>query len=243
MSSPFRPPRLVVRREHGLAAYEVVLARAGFSAVAGVDEAGRGACAGPLVVAACVLGRGRRHEIDGLADSKLLSPATRERLYDEIRARAVAHSVVVISAAEVDAYGLHVANLAGMRRAVGLLTPRPTYALTDGFPVPGLGVPSTAVWKGDVIVGAIAAASILAKVTRDRIMVEFHQRWPEYEFSTHKGYVTAAHTAALSEHGPCPQHRRRYVNVRRVMRPASQMGDNEDRGPLGLGELNAMEAV
>ena len=109
----------------------------------------------------------------------------------------MAYSVVIIPAAEIDAYGLHVANLAGMRRAIGLLAPRPAYALTDGFPVPGLGVPATAVWKGDAVVACIAAASILAKVTRDRIMTELHEQWPEYEFARHKGYVTAEHAAAL----------------------------------------------
>jgi ribonuclease HII len=224
---PFRPPRPIVRRDAGLDAYESALSRAGFGVVAGADEAGRGACAGPLVVAACVLPRGRRGQIDGLADSKVLTAATRERLYDEVVGRAASYSVVSIPAAEVDAYGLHVANLAGMRRAVGLLCPRPAYALTDGFPVAGLGVPSTAVWKGDAVVGCIAAASILAKVTRDRIMTGMHERWPEYDFGRHKGYVTAEHAAALRRHGPCPEHRRRYVNVRRVLCRAATVGDND----------------
>jgi ribonuclease HII len=243
MSSPFRPPRLVVRRENGLDAYESVLVRAGFDVVAGADEAGRGACAGPLVVAACVLRRGRRGEIEGLADSKLLAPAVRERLYDEIVARSLAHAVVIIPAAEVDAYGLHVANLAGMRRAVGLLSPRPSYALTDGFAVPGLGVPATAVWKGDVIVGCIAAASILAKVTRDRIMRELHDKWPEYEFANHKGYITPEHSAALDKHGPCAEHRRRYVNVRRVMQLMGDVRDNETVTVLGLDETGGDAVV
>ena len=211
------PPRLIVRRDTGISAYEAALARAGFPAVAGADEAGRGACAGPLVVAACVLPAGNRGRIDGLTDSKLLTAATRERLFDKILARASAYSIVIVSAAEIDAYGLHVANLAGMRRAIGQLNPAPAYALTDGFPVPGLGVPSTAVWKGDATVGCIAAASILAKVTRDAIMTEMHETWPEYEFDKHKGYITPTHSAALTEHGPCPQHRRRYVNVRRAL--------------------------
>ncbi len=217
----FRPPRLIVRRESGTDAYEAVIRRGGLGPVAGADEAGRGACAGPLVVAACVLGTGRRGRIEGLDDSKVLSAATRERLYDLIVARALAYSVVVVPAAEIDAYGLHVANLAGMRRALGQLAPRPGYALTDGFPVPGLPMPSTAVWKGDATVACIAAASILAKVSRDRMMLDLHEQWPEYDFAAHKGYITAAHSDALSRHGPCAQHRRRYVNVRRVM------GDNE----------------
>ncbi|HEY3737662.1 MAG TPA: ribonuclease HII [Jatrophihabitans sp.] len=213
-----RPRRLIVRSDAGLGAYEAALARAGFERVAGADEAGRGACAGPLVVAACILPPGKRGRIDDLDDSKMLTAATRERLYGEIVKRATAYSIVEVSATEIDAYGLHVANLAGMRRAVGQLAPRTDYALTDGFAVSGLGVPTTAVWKGDATIACIAAASILAKVTRDRIMAQLHEQWPEYDFKQHKGYVTAAHSAALTEHGPCPEHRRRYVNVRAAMR-------------------------
>ncbi len=220
------PPRLIVRRDVGLSAYEAALARAGFGLVAGADEAGRGACAGPLVVAACVLPPGRRGNIDGLDDSKLLTAATRERLYDEVVHRAVAYSVVVVPAEEIDAYGLHVANLAGMRRALGQLAPRASYALTDGFPVPGLGVPATAVWKGDATVACIAAASILAKVTRDAIMTDMHEQWPRYDFASHKGYVTPGHAEALLAWGPCPQHRRRYVNVRRSQRGGALVSDN-----------------
>jgi len=223
----FRPPRLVVRREVGLSAYESALARAGFALVAGADEAGRGACAGPLVVAACILPPGRRGRIDDLDDSKVLSAAVRERLYDEIVRRAVAYSIVVLAAGEIDAYGLHVANLAGMRRALGTLRPEAEYALTDGFPVPGVGVPATAVWKGDATVACIAAASILAKVTRDAIMTELHEHWPEYDFAQHKGYVTPGHAAALARFGPCAEHRRRYVNVRRAMREGFPVDDND----------------
>src|SRR3954453_9050294 len=114
-TTAFRPPRLIVRRDTGLNAYEAALARAGFGLVAGADEAGRGACAGPLDVAACVLPPGRRGVIDGLDDSKLLSAPTRERLYVEVLRRATAYSIVIVPAAEIDAYGLNVANLAGMR--------------------------------------------------------------------------------------------------------------------------------
>src|SRR3978361_1128950 len=124
------PPRLIVRRDTGISAYEAALARAGFRAVAGADEAGRGACAGPLVVAACVLPPGRRGRIEDLNDSKLLTAPVRERLYHEVVRRAVAYSIVIVAAAEIDAYGLHVANLAGMRRAIGQLDPRAQYALT-----------------------------------------------------------------------------------------------------------------
>jgi ribonuclease HII len=174
-----------------------------------------------------VLPPGRRGEIDGLNDSKVLSPATRELLYHEIVHRAIGYAVVVVPATEIDAYGLHVANLAGMRRALSLLSPAADYALTDGFPVPGAGVPSTAVWKGDATVACIAAASVLAKVIRDGIMCDLHQRWPRYEFARHKGYVTPEHAEALRRHGPCAAHRRRYINVRRALRAPALVGDNE----------------
>jgi ribonuclease HII len=226
----FRPPRLVVRRDGPLGGYESALARAGFGRVAGADEAGRGACAGPLVVAACILPNSRRGKIDGLDDSKLLTAPTRERLYHEVVARALAYSIVIIPAAEIDAFGLHVANLAGMRRALCTLTPCAQYALTDGFPVSGLGMPSTAMWKGDATVACIAAASILAKVTRDAIMTSMHDDWPQYDFAAHKGYITSAHSQALAQWGPCPQHRRRYVNVRRVMGYAAPVHENVSDG-------------
>src|SRR4051812_48433121 len=199
-----RPPRLIVRRDGPLGGYDSALARAGLGGGAGADEAGRGACAGPLVVAACILPPGRRGRIDGLDDSKLLTAATRERLFGEVTRRALAYSVVIIPPSEIDAYGLHVANLAGMRRALGTMSPAAHYALTDGFPVSGLGIPATAVWKGDATVACIAAASILAKVTRDGIMRDLHQDWPQYDFAQHKGYITPSHSAALAEHGPCP---------------------------------------
>lgn len=225
--STLRPPRLLVRRDGPLGGYESALVRAGFEHVAGADEAGRGACAGPLVVAACILPAGRRGRIDGLDDSKALSPAVREKLYTQVVRKAVAHSVVIVPAAEIDAWGLHVANLAGMRRALATLAPAADYALTDGFPVPGLGVPSTAVWKGDATMACIAAASILAKVTRDAIMTRMHDDWPQYEFDRHKGYITPAHARALAGSGPCPQHRRRYVNVRRALQQTAGMSEND----------------
>ncbi|MEP6696839.1 MAG: ribonuclease HII [Pseudonocardiales bacterium] len=205
-----------MRRDTGLFALEGTLRRRGFDHVAGADEAGRGACAGPLVVAACVLPEGRRGQVPGLADSKLLTPAVREEVYGEVVARAHAWAVVVIPADEVDRRGLHRCNLEGMRRAVLLLQPRPAYVLTDGFPVSGLPVPGLAVWKGDRVAACVAAASVLAKVTRDRIMVDLHDRFPCYDFAQHKGYVTPEHAAALDAHGPCSEHRHSYVNVARV---------------------------
>jgi ribonuclease HII len=189
-----------------------------------------------------VLGRGARQRVDGLADSKVLTAATRERLFDVITARAVAYSVVIVPAAEVDAYGLHVANLAGMRRALGMLTPRPSYALTDGFPVRGLGLPSTAVWKGDAVVACIAAASILAKVTRDRIMVAMHEQFPQYDFARHKGYVTSDHSLALDTHGPCAQHRTRYVNVQRAAAGMAGRHQMVEERTMGTMEFSSDES-
>ena len=207
------PPRTVVRAQAGLYALERALRRRGFTHVAGADEAGRGACAGPLVAAAVVLPAGRRGEIDGLADSKLLTPAARERVYDAVVARALAYAVVAVPPEEVDARGLHVCNVVALRRALAALTVRPDYVLTDGFPVDGLGVPGLAVWKGDQVAACVAAASVVAKVTRDRIMVELAERYPWYGFEEHKGYATAEHTAALERYGPCAAHRFSYANV------------------------------
>ncbi|WP_029432917.1 ribonuclease HII [Blastococcus sp. URHD0036] len=192
------------------------LRRRGFTAVAGADEAGRGACAGPLVAAACVLPAGRRGRVPELADSKLLTAAARERVYAEVVERAVAWSVVVMPVPDLDARGMHVTNIEALRRAVWLLDPGADYVLTDGFPVSGLARPTLAVWKGDRVAACVAAASVLAKVTRDRIMLDLHERFPQYDFAVHKGYITDAHSAALDRHGPCPEHRRRFVNVARA---------------------------
>ncbi|GAB3275795.1 hypothetical protein GCM10027563_02650 [Parasphingorhabdus pacifica] len=189
------------------------LDRRGLGPVAGVDEAGRGACAGPLVVAACILKPGDARRFDGLTDSKALSPSERERLFDVITARAQAWSVVAIQAEEVDALGIHVANLEGMRRAVARLSLHPGYVLTDGFRVQGLATPSVAVVKGDLVAACVAAASVLAKVTRDRMMVDLHAELPMYGFDEHKGYCTGVHSVQLREHGPSEQHRWCYSNV------------------------------
>ena len=224
-------PRTVVRREAGIFALERALQRRGFLAVAGADEAGRGACAGPLVVAAAILPPGKRGEVPGLADSKLLTPAARERVYEEIVARAVSYAVVVIPATEVDREGLQVCNLAGMRRALAALTTPADYVLTDGFPVAGLGVPGLAVWKGDRVAACIAAASVVAKVTRDRLMVELDQKYPGYGFAEHKGYSTDDHVAALAERGPCPEHRFSYVNVATAAARAGQGVVRSGRAP------------
>ncbi len=210
------PRGLTVRRDAGLYGYERALRRVGLAPVAGVDEAGRGACAGPLVAAAVVLPDGRRGQVPGLADSKLLTARARERVYAEVRRRALAWSVVVVPPDECDRLGMHVANVEALRRSLARLDVRPSYVLTDGFPVDGLEVPGLAIWKGDRVAACIAAASVIAKVTRDRMMCELHHDYPVYDFSTHKGYVTPTHTTALEQHGPCAIHRRRFVNVRRA---------------------------
>lgn len=219
MTLCFRPRPSVVRRDSGLYAYERALARRGFAPVAGVDEAGRGAAAGPLVVAAVVL----RREIQGLRDSKLLAPAVRERLF-ELITRSAQVATVVIPPGTIDARGLHRSNIEGMRRAVARLSLVPEYILTDGFPVPGLPAPSLAVWKGDQVAASMAAASIVAKVTRDRIMTELDGTFPEYGFAEHKGYVTLRHRLALRQHGPCAQHRFSFVTVSREVRENGEMG-------------------
>jgi ribonuclease HII len=224
-----------VRRDAGLYGYERALARRGLWPVAGADEAGRGACAGPLVVAAVVLPEGKRGQVPGLADSKLLTPLARERVYAQVVRRALAWSVVVIPPQEVDRRGLHVSNVIGMRRALARLEVTPSYVLTDGFPVPGLDVPGLAVWKGDRVSGCIAAASVVAKVTRDRLMVALHEQFPAYEFATHKGYCTPEHQAALLANGPCPEHRFTYVNVRGALVREVDITDHDpDNVELGV---------
>lgn len=219
-----RAPRPVVRSENGLWALERVLQRSGFRHVAGADEAGRGACAGPLVVAAVVLPEGKRGEVPGLADSKLLTEAAREQAYDQVVRRALSWSVVVVPSTEVDRCGLHVMNVRAMRQAVLRLDPCPSYVLTDGFAIGGMPAPALAVWKGDRVAACVAAASVVAKVTRDRIMRELSETWPDYDFAQHKGYITPEHTAALQEHGPCPQHRFSYVNVRAAVASQPRAG-------------------
>lgn len=207
------PPRFPVRRAASLRTFEFALDRNGLGPVAGVDEAGRGACAGPLVVAACVLKPSQLNSLAGLNDSKKLTEATRETLYRAVVRYALATSVVVIEAGEIDRIGIHVANIEGMRRAVAGLEVTPGYVLSDGFVVPGLTAPSLPVIGGDGAAACIAAASILAKVTRDRIMVAMDDEVPGYDFAVHKGYSTAHHMDRLDEHGPSAQHRMSYRNV------------------------------
>jgi ribonuclease HII len=192
---------------------EQLLANAGISPIAGVDEAGRGACAGPLVIASVVLNDPFAPELAVVRDSKEIAENKRDAVFDLIHHVAVSVSVVIVPASEVDSRGVHAANLDGMRRAVQGLSVEPAYVLTDGYAIEGLGVPNLAVWKGDQVVVSISAASVIAKVSRDRIMREMDLEFPQYGFAGHKGYITAAHTKALKEHGPCAQHRQSFANV------------------------------
>ena len=183
--------------------------------VAGVDEAGRGPLAGPVVAAAVILDDTRR--IRGLNDSKLLTPAVRERLYDEIRAKALCCSVAEASVEEIDTLNILQATLLAMKRAVEGLRLKPAKVLVDGNQLPRLMVHAEAVIGGDATVKAISAASILAKVHRDRLCLQLHELHPQYGFHEHKGYSTPAHLAALQQHGACAIHRRTFAPVREVL--------------------------
>lgn len=191
----------------------------GAQRIAGVDEAGRGPLAGPVVVAAVVLGPGRT-PVNGLDDSKQLSAERREALYARIVERALAWSVVYVEVDEIDRINIFQATMAGMRRAVEAVAHVAELARIDGNALPrGLPCPAEALIGGDARDRAIMAASILAKVSRDRLMRELHAQWPQYGFDEHKGYGTPAHLAALAAHGPCPQHRRSFAPVRAALTP------------------------
>lgn len=205
-----------IRPGRGLYGYERALVRAGLAPVAGADEAGRGACAGPLVAAAVVLVDTPSRRIAGLKDSKLLTAAARDRCYDEIMTKALDVAWVALDPGECDRLGMHVADIQALRRALMRLEVRPGFVLTDGFGVDGLGTPGLGVWKGDRVAACVAAASVVAKVTRDRMMAEQAHEFPQFRFDVHKGYCTAEHQAELDLHGPCSIHRWRFENVRRA---------------------------
>ena len=183
--------------------------------LAGVDEAGRGPLAGPVVAAAVILDELK--PIRGLGDSKVLSERKREALFDEIRAKALCCAIAEASAEEIDRLNILQATMLAMRRAVEALRLPPHRVVVDGNRVPVLKVPVAAVVKGDALVPAISAASILAKVHRDRLCLALHEQHPAYGFDGHKGYPTAAHLAALQQHGACPAHRRSFAPVRAVL--------------------------
>ena len=183
--------------------------------LAGVDEAGRGPLAGPVVAAAVILDDLK--PIRGLADSKVISPRRREALFDEIRAKALCCAIAEASAEEIDRLNILQATLLAMRRAVESLRLLPHRVVVDGNRVPLLKMPVAAVVKGDALVPAISAASILAKVHRDRLCQDLHALHPQYGFDGHKGYPTSAHLAALQAHGACPAHRRSFAPVRAAL--------------------------
>ena len=188
--------------------------------VAGIDEAGRGPLAGPVVVAAVVFDPSRPR-INGLDDSKQLAHARREELYARIVDRALAWHVVAIEATEIDRINIYQATMLGMRRAVEAVAHVAQFARIDGNKVPkGLPCPAEALIGGDALDRAIMAASILAKVSRDRYMLQLHEQHPEYGFDQHKGYGTPAHLAALRQHGPCAHHRQSFAPVRECVAPA-----------------------
>lgn len=180
--------------------------------IAGVDEAGRGPLAGPVVAAAVMLDDLK--PIKGLNDSKVLSPSTRERLFDEIHAKALCLCIAQASVEEIDTLNILQATMLAMRRAVEGLRLRPNKVLVDGNRLPILKVAAEAIVRGDARVKAISAASILAKVHRDRLCLALHLEHPQYGFDGHKGYPTPAHLAALKVHGACPHHRRSFAPVR-----------------------------
>jgi len=192
---------------------ESQLLQSGIKNIAGVDEAGRGPCAGPLIIAAVILNDPLAKSLGGVKDSKQLSADQRDELFELIKANSLAYSIIEISVEEIDSLGLHKCNIEGMRRAVQALDTKADYVLTDGYSIPGLSTPNLAVWKGDQVAITISAASILAKVHRDRIMIELDKKYPMYGLANHKGYITASHTAAIKEFGVLPIHRKSFANI------------------------------
>ena len=199
-----------------LVRYERALREQGFTRVAGADEAGRGALAGPLVAAAVVLPDG--FDPEGIDDSKVLTRNQREAAYERIVAVAL-YTVAKAEPAVIDRRGLHRSNLALLRRCIRALDPAPEYALTDGFPVSRMPCPSLGIKKGDAVAVSVAAASIVAKVTRDRIMVRMHRRYPAFGFDHNVGYGTPEHLAVLDRLGPTPTHRFSFACVGQPLLP------------------------
>lgn len=199
-------------RVAALYAYEDAAAAEGYDIVAGVDEAGRGPLAGPVSVAAVILPRGLY--LPKLNDSKKLSPKVREELFDEIQAKAIAVSSALIDAKTIDRINIYQATMNGMYESIFSLDPQPQKVLIDAVPLDRLPMPSESIIKGDAKSASIAAASIIAKVTRDRLMDAYDRQYPEYGFAHHKGYGTAEHLAALRKYGPCPIHRLSFEPIR-----------------------------
>jgi len=196
---------------------EQQLLASGITNIAGVDEAGRGPCAGPLVIASVILQDPQSEKLSEIRDSKELTPAKRERLFDVVIAESAAYSIIEVSVEEIDSLGLHKCNIEGMRRAINALKIEPEYVLTDGYAIPGLITPNLAVWKGDQVAISISAASILAKVYRDRIMIDLDEKYPGYGLAGHKGYITKTHTDAIKELGVLPIHRKSFANIAEII--------------------------
>lgn len=192
-------------------AFEREAAALGFSRIAGVDEAGRGPLAGPIVAAAVILSG----PVAGINDSKQLTHAQRETYFEILMAGGHTIGQAIIPATEIDQYGIQRANYGAMAQAVQMLKPAPDYLLIDGFAVPGLAQPQRKIVKGDRLSQSIAAASVIAKVIRDRMMVEYDKAYPEYGFARHKGYGTQAHLEAIARHGACPIHRLSFAPLSR----------------------------
>jgi ribonuclease HII len=200
--------------------FETEARRCGYRLVAGLDEAGRGPLAGPVVAAAVILPR--RCQLAGLNDSKQLTEMERERLYDEIRQRAVGIGVGQASEREIDAINILEATRLAMGRAIQALPAMPDYLLLDAIELSAVSLPQRAIIKGDTLSMSIAAASVIAKVTRDRLMRDYHRQYPQYNFQAHKGYGTAEHLRMLAEHGPCAIHRRSFRPVGEAALAAEQ---------------------
>ena len=192
---------------------EAKLISTGFKNIAGVDEAGRGACAGPLVIAAVILDNPLSEKFVEVRDSKALTEKQREQLYRLIIDNSISYAIISVTVTEIDSGGVHRANIEGMRRAVLGLKSKPEYVLTDGYKIAGLAIPALAIWKGDQVAVSISAASILAKVTRDRIMQALDSEYPNYGMSSHKGYITKKHSAALAKFGVTEIHRKSFANI------------------------------
>jgi ribonuclease HII len=220
--------RVVVRRLKSIDHYERQLRERGFRFIAGVDEAGRGALAGPLVAAAVILPAD--FELEGIEDSKLLTRLQRERAYARVVEESVAWSVCRVTPSRIDRFGLQRSNVALLRKAVRGLSVTPEFVLSDGFPLRRMPVPSLSLKKGDVVTGSVAAASVIAKVTRDRIMDRYHRRFPQYGFDRNRGYGTQGHWEALWRFGPCPIHRHSFNHVDDPLSPEEYMRWKEGRG-------------
>lgn len=191
--------------------YERRLRAEGFQLIAGIDEAGRGALAGPLVAAAVILPD--PFDIQGLADSKALTPLQREDWFVRIQSSAVAVAVCRALPRRIDHRGLHVSNLFLLKRVLRALPLQPDFVLADGFHLSGVRLPHLSIKKGDEVTASVAAASIVAKVTRDRIMDRYHRRFPQYGFDRHRGYGTMTHRAAIARFGPSPIHRMSFKGM------------------------------